>query len=79
MGCKQGVHQPKYVCKRTTYPCGRQMKQVEIHSLEVPMLGSGASTTHAYQRVHKHEIKTRPLGVPMLLASYPELYTIIQK
>jgi len=38
----------------------------------------GISTTHAYQRVHKHKMETRPLEVPMLLASFPELYTVIQ-
>jgi len=38
----------------------------------------GISTTYAYQRVHKHKMGTRLLGLPMLLANFPELYTIIQ-
>jgi len=36
------------------------------------------STTHAYRRVHKHEMETRPLEVPTLLANFRELYTVIQ-
>jgi len=36
------------------------------------------STTHAYQRVDKHEMERRSLEVPILLASFQELYTVIQ-
>jgi len=77
--CKQGVHQTQHVSKRTVYPCGHQLKQVEIHNLEVPNVGPGTGTTHAYQLVYKHEMGTKSLEVPMLLVNLPVLYNNTRK
>jgi len=55
------------------------MKQVEIHSLEVPMLLVLIEQVRLTRtNVFTNEVETRPREVPMLLASYPELYTVIQ-
>ena len=55
------------------------MKQVEIHSLEVPMLLVLIEQVRLTRtNVFTNEVETRPREVPMLLASYPKLYTVIQ-